>query len=201
MFLETVLMQSDQRLITLRVIPRISFICIRNTIGKLFNLLVVHLNDITSKWGKKWTQLKLLNYVFCKPFSKDCFGNKKCYFLNRFFCVVLFLVIESLNSEESTQFCCNYLTTLVMMWHTHKIMLVLCPSWSQFHQHSTSSFYACKSRKRKKATQLTVFFALLVSARVKAAHRMLMKLTLGRFRELKCTWIRSRTTLLVLILM
>ena len=46
----------------------------------------------------------------------------------------------------------------------------------QFHQHSTSSFYASRSQK---LLILTVFFALLVSAGVKTTHRILMKLTPG----------------------
>ena len=53
------------------------------------------------------------------------------------------------------------------------------PTWGQFHQHSTSSFYARRSRKCKKLLDLTVFFALLGSSSVKAACRMLMKLTPG----------------------
>ena len=43
----------------------------------------------------------------------------------------------------------------------------------------TSSFYACRSQKRKKLLYLTVFLVLLGSARVKAAHKMLVKLTAG----------------------
>ena len=50
-------------------------------------------------------------------------------------------------------------------------------TWSQFHQHSTSSFYACRSQRRKKDSQVKLLFALLGSARVKAARRMLVKLT------------------------
>ena len=34
-----------------------------------------------------------------------------------------------------------------------------------------SSFYACRSRKRKKLLELTVFFILFGSFRVKAAHK------------------------------
>ena len=41
----------------------------------------------------------------------------------------------------------------------------------------TGSFYACRSQKRKKLLNLTVFFALLGSALVKAARKMLVKLT------------------------
>ena len=52
--------------------------------------------------------------------------------------------------------------------------------WGQFHQCSTSSFYARRSQKCKKLLDLTVFFALLGSASVKAARRMLMKLTPGQ---------------------
>jgi len=47
-------------------------------------------------------------------------------------------------------------------------------SWNdircQFHKHFTRSFYACRSQRRKKR----LFFALLGSACVKAAHNMLM---------------------------
>ncbi len=41
------------------------------------------------------------------------------------------------------------------------------------------SFYACRSRKRKKTDELTVFFTLLGSASIKAVRRTLMKSTPG----------------------
>ena len=41
------------------------------------------------------------------------------------------------------------------------------------------SFYACRSQKHKKLLELTLFFALLGSACIKAAHKTLMKLTQG----------------------
>jgi len=47
----------------------------------------------------------------------------------------------------------------------------------QFHQCSTNSIYVRRSQRHKKLLDMTVFFALLVSAWVKAAHRTLMKLT------------------------
>jgi len=53
------------------------------------------------------------------------------------------------------------------------------PTWFQFHQHSTSSFYVRRSQKRKKTVKLSAFFALLESALTKAACKMLMKLTTG----------------------
>ena len=52
-------------------------------------------------------------------------------------------------------------------------------TWGQFHQRSTSSFYACRSQKRKKTVKLSSFIVLLGSARVKVACRTLVKLTLG----------------------
>jgi len=39
-----------------------------------------------------------------------------------------------------------------------------------------SSFFECRSQKRKKTVTLSVFFVLLGSVRAKAARRMLMKL-------------------------
>jgi len=47
----------------------------------------------------------------------------------------------------------------------------------QFHQPSMSSFYMRRFWKHKKTVKLSVFFAFLESARAKAAHRTLMKLT------------------------
>ena len=44
-------------------------------------------------------------------------------------------------------------------------------TWSQFHQHSTSSFYTCRSPKHKKGSQLKQLFALWGSAGVKAAPK------------------------------
>jgi len=46
-----------------------------------------------------------------------------------------------------------------------------------FHQHFKCSFYACRSQKWKNTVKLSRFFKLLGSARIKAAHKMLMKLT------------------------
>jgi len=63
--------------------------------------------------------------------------------------------------------------------HPNLIFLIInLVTWSQFHKHFTSSFYASRSIKRKRTDGLTVFFALLgFAARVKAARKMLMKLT------------------------
>ena len=50
----------------------------------------------------------------------------------------------------------------------------------QFHQHSTSSFYARRDPKSaKKLLNLNVFLALLGSAGVKDARKTLVKLTPG----------------------
>jgi len=52
-------------------------------------------------------------------------------------------------------------------------------TWCQFHQHFTLSFYARRSQKHKKdlTTWLRIcIFALMVSAHVKAACKMLVKL-------------------------
>ncbi len=50
----------------------------------------------------------------------------------------------------------------------------------QFHQHSMSSFCACRSQKHKKDTDdLTILFTLSGSMSAKAVHRTLMKLTPG----------------------
>ena len=45
--------------------------------------------------------------------------------------------------------------------------------WGQFHQQFTSSFYACRSQKCKKDSQLKKLFALLGSACIKAALKHL----------------------------
>jgi len=44
-------------------------------------------------------------------------------------------------------------------------------SRGQFHEHFTSSFYVHRSQKRKKTDGMTMFFALLESACVKAFHK------------------------------
>ncbi len=50
---------------------------------------------------------------------------------------------------------------------------------AQFHQRSTYSFYERRSRKSKKdMNALTLFFTLLGSKSVTAAHKTLVKLTL-----------------------
>ncbi len=54
-----------------------------------------------------------------------------------------------------------------------------CVTKGQFHHLFTCSFYVHRSQKCKKslADSLIVFFALLVSSKVKAASKMLLKLT------------------------
>ena len=54
-------------------------------------------------------------------------------------------------------------------------LLNLSQTRGQFHQPSMSSFYARKSQK--KTVKLSSFFALLGFAHIKAAHKMLVKLT------------------------
>jgi len=54
-------------------------------------------------------------------------------------------------------------------------------SWCQFHQHSTSSFCALGSQKRKKNWWFDCLFVLFGSSLVKAAHRTLMKLPSDHF--------------------
>ena len=65
-------------------------------------------------------------------------------------------------------------------WLNFKIISLLeffnCPR-CQFHQHSTSSFYLRRSQKCKKAAWLDCLFAFLGFSCVKAACRMLVKLT------------------------
>ena len=56
-------------------------------------------------------------------------------------------------------------------------------NWGQFYQHSTCSFYARRSQKRKKDCQVKQFFVLLGSSSVKAACRMLVKLTPDLFEK------------------
>ncbi len=44
-------------------------------------------------------------------------------------------------------------------------------SWAQFHQHSTYSFYARGTQKRKKVSQVISLFTLLGSTSVKAERK------------------------------
>jgi hypothetical protein len=57
-----------------------------------------------------------------------------------------------------------------------------CHSWAQFHQQSTYSFYALRSRMRKKRQSRQP----LGPTRVKAAHKMLVKLTPGLSFQQTC---------------
>jgi len=54
-----------------------------------------------------------------------------------------------------------------------------CNTWGQFHQRSTSSFCAYRSRQHTKTVKLSIYFTLLGSACTNAACRTLMKLTPG----------------------
>ncbi len=51
--------------------------------------------------------------------------------------------------------------------------------WGQFHQRFMSSFFALRSQKRKKTLMTRLSLALLGSLHVKAACKMLLKLTPG----------------------
>jgi len=67
-------------------------------------------------------------------------------------------------------------------------------TWGQFYKHSTSSFYKHRSLKRKKTVKMSIFFALLGSALLKSASRMLMKLTLGQcFFEIQQRYVDKKT--------
>jgi len=60
-------------------------------------------------------------------------------------------------------------------------------SWCQFHQHFTCNFYAQRFLKCKKTVKSSGFFVVSGSARIKAARRMLMKLTPGvTFIDILC---------------
>ncbi len=55
-----------------------------------------------------------------------------------------------------------------------------------FHQHFTISFYKCRSQKcKKKLTTWLTFLMLFGSTRPKAARKMLMKLTTGKWSQSK----------------
>jgi hypothetical protein len=56
-------------------------------------------------------------------------------------------------------------------------------TWGQFHQDFTHRFCASRSQKRKKNDSLTVFFALFLSAFVKAFRKMLVKSTWCQFQR------------------
>jgi len=59
---------------------------------------------------------------------------------------------------------------------------------AQFHQRSMYSFYARRSQKRKKDSQVVNLFTLLRSTSIKAARIMLVKLTPGvNFINILCT--------------
>jgi len=66
-------------------------------------------------------------------------------------------------------------------------------SCCQCHQHFTCSFYACRSQKPKKALWLGCIFVLLGSMGLKAALKMLMKLTpyLPHKREKPKCWSKN----------
>ena len=49
--------------------------------------------------------------------------------------------------------------------------LLLAENWGQFHQHSKSSFYACRPQKRQKDSLVKELFALLGSAYAKAKRK------------------------------
>ena len=74
----------------------------------------------------------------------------------------------------------------------------LCIFWGQFLQCLYAQLLTSRSWKCKKLLELTAFFALLGSARIKAARKMLVKLTFAfLFKSdfdinLKCTHLQKR---------
>ena len=71
---------------------------------------------------------------------------------------------------SSSSFCCPRMCGVIFFQSTNIRGI--------FHQHSTNSFYASKSQKcQKKLLNLTVIFAILGSALVKSARKLLVKLT------------------------
>jgi len=67
---------------------------------------------------------------------------------------------------------------MTLVWKTRVFYIDEIDTRAQFHQHSTYSFYVCRSQKRK-TVKLSIFFTLLGSTSAKAVRRTLMKLTLG----------------------
>jgi len=65
-------------------------------------------------------------------------------------------------------------------------------SWAQFHQHSTSSFYARRSRVRKKRqSSWQCRLALLGPTSIKAARKTLVKLTPGLNKRVRSIFTSS----------
>jgi hypothetical protein len=69
----------------------------------------------------------------------------------------------------------NTITIIIDSIATNLLHTIAIVTRCQFHQRSLSGF----DQKRKKTDNLTVFFALSGSARIKAAGKMLVKLTQG----------------------
>ena len=77
----------------------------------------------------------------------------------RFFCLHIFSFVEKSN-------CVATRSSLLSVW-TPASPVCRC----QFHPHFTHNFYAHRSRKNKKDSQLKQLFTFLESAGVKAAHK------------------------------
>ncbi len=88
--------------------------------------------------------------------------------------------LEELGKNSSN--CCPKLQILILTgtkFTEFTVSGALKPGMGQFHQCSMSSFCTHRSWKPKNTDYLTVFFALSGSVCVKAACRMLLKLTPG----------------------
>jgi hypothetical protein len=139
----------------------------------LFSFLFPIITLLTSALEIKLFILKKLIQkliIFC---SDSCQLNiKHCFKFNdettvwwKIFCYFSDIYIHSVNFK--------FLFSLVSHLSTD--------TWGQFYQHSTSSFYEHRYLKCKKTVKMSIFFALLGSALLKSASRMLMKLTLGQW--------------------
>ena len=114
---------------------------------------------------------------------------------------IFFLYLLS-KSEGENQIGLNFSDDLVLVFKLCEMsVLLLKPKPTHRHLESISStclraaFYAHRSSKHKKLFDLTVFFALLGSAHVKAACNMLVKLTPSSSSNLKhAAALNQRTT-------
>ena len=140
---------------------------------ELFYLLFIrkcdqkHLTTLTviTSSGLHWNWQNIL--------SNKCNSKNGWNILDSFFIFFLFLggqlVVKNRNVEK---------------W--------LIKTWGQFHQHFTSSFYVCRSRKRKKRQSIHVAIWASGIARIKAEHKQVDEIDWDRMFRLLRSWLADQ---------
>jgi len=126
-------------------------------------------------------EFKKINLLKCTilplSHSNTIFFSKKCMCL-----INPFFLVFCVNRLSITWF--NHKKASASCWSAFYLFVAFYQNMGPFHQHSMSSFYAYRSQKRNKDSQVVSLFVLLGSACTKAASKMLTFIEIwGQFHQ------------------